>query len=211
MKICSICNKEGSKDSLRFKPYSRKCLSCENKKKCYICNKIKLIDEFPKDSSRGDGLNNKCKICCNEKEKIRTRKRYTTEKDKEKRRIYEKNRKRTPSRRMRELFKDILKKLNKVKESSMWKTLGYTRDEFRLKFPIIPKNHDIDHMIPISWFEDSTPLRISCALPNLQILESSVNNSKRNFYCDKPSDNQFIIECLPFIKNKYLDIVKNLL
>lgn len=209
IKICNICLREGDEDTLRFGPWGKKCLNCKNKKKCSCCKEIKLLEDFTKDSSRSDGLNNKCKICSGKRDKQRIR--YATEEQKHQRRVYEKKRRNTPNRRMRELFRDSLKRLNISKKTSTWRTLGFTKEEFNSKFPIIPTDHDLDHMIPLSWFKQETPIKISCALPNLQILKSSVNNSKKNFYCDKPSDDQYIRECLSFLKDEYVAIVEKLI
>jgi len=44
-------------------------------KRCYKCKKQKGRDEFHKDSSRKSGLGNKCKICSNDPELLRIRRR----------------------------------------------------------------------------------------------------------------------------------------
>ena len=101
-------------------------------------------------------------------------------------------------------FKDCLKRLNQSKVSNVYTILGYTSEEFKFKFPLIPSGYDIDHCIPLSWFKEDTPISISCALSNLQLLEHSINIKKNNLYYDKPIDNEYFINCKKYIKEKYL-------
>lgn len=80
--------------------------------------------------------------------------------------------------------------------------LGYSLKDFTDKFPNIPKNYHIDHKIPISWFIQETPPNIINALDNLQLLQSTINIKKRNFYSDKISK-EFYEKIIGFIKDKY--------
>jgi hypothetical protein len=105
-------------------------------------------------------------------------------------------------------FRDCLKRLNQSKVSSVYIMLGYDKEEFKNKFPIIPIGYDIDHCIPLSWFKEDAPISISCSLSNLQLLEHSLNVKKNNLYYDKPSDNEYVINSLKYIKEKYLHMFK---
>ncbi len=53
--------------------------------------------------------------------------------------------------------------------------------DFENKFPII-EGYDIDHKIPITWFDKDVPINIVNALDNLQIMKSIENVSKSNRY-----------------------------
>lgn len=205
-RICSICKILNPVSG--FSKGLHKCKDCENNKRCYICKEVKDKNEFRNDSYRYDNKSNKCKVCERIKDKIRAKKRTSTIEYKEKRRQYEKNRKRNTNRKVRDFFKDCLKRLKRNKTDTTYKTLGFTKQEFENKFPTIPKGFDLDHCIPLSWFIEDTPIYISCHLSNLQILPSSLNSKKKNYYCDLPSDSQYLSNCLKYIKKEYLENLK---
>ena len=185
LKQCVVCKVEKPKSEYNLN--QQKCKSCENLKlfKCYKCNTVKHYDEFGKDKYRSSGISSRCKKCHQEEKRNKTRKI-------------------TISRKSRMFFRDCLKRLNKNKSSNVYDMLGYTKEDFKNKFPILPSGYDIDHCIPLSWFKEDTPISISCSLHNLQLLSSSENNKKSNLYYDKPSDNQYFKICKPYIKEKYL-------
>ena len=182
---CVVCNVVKSKSE--FNLYQQKCKTCEESKlyKCCKCNTVKHYDDFEKNKSRKSGLSSRCKKCSQVAKKNRPRKMTVT-------------------RRSRMFFKDCLKRLNQSKVSSVYIMLGYNKEEFKNKFPIIPTGYDIDHCIPLSWFKEDTPISISCSLNNLQLLEHSLNVKKNNLYYDKPSDNVYVINSMKYIKEKYL-------
>ena len=82
--------------------------------------------------------------------------------------------------------------------------LGYTFQEFKLKFPIIDKEQSIDHKIPLSWFKNDTSAKIVNHLDNLQQISKSENFSKNNKYCSPISDDFYRIACA-YIKEEYRD------
>lgn len=184
-KTCVVC--KGIKLKLEFNLNQQKCKTCEELKlyKCYKCQIIKNYGDFDKDKFRKSGIASRCKKCTQLVKK-------------------NKPRKITITRRSRMFFKDCLKRLNQSKVSNVYTILGYTSEEFKFKFPLIPSGYDIDHCIPLSWFKEDTPISISCALSNLQLLEHSINIKKNNLYYDKPVDNEYFINCKKYIKEKYL-------
>lgn len=184
-KPCVVCNIVKPKSE--FNLYQQKCKTCEESQlyKCCKCVTVKPYDDFEKNKSRKSGLSSRCKKCSQEAKK-------------------NKPRKITVTRRSRMFFKDCLKRLNQSKVSDVYVTLGYSKEEFKNKFPIIPTGYDIDHCIPLSWFKEDTPISISCSLHNLQLLEHSLNIKKNNLYYDKPSDNEYVINSMKYIKKKYL-------
>lgn len=200
IRTCSICNRAGTDDQLRFLPRRDVCSACIHKKKCCVCKVIKLKTEFSKDSSKSDNTSSYCLEC----NKIRHKNRPYS-----KRKYYK--RQRTPNRKLRDFYSDCIKRLKTTKDPNMWSTLGFSKKEFDYQFKVIPNGMDIDHCIPLSWFRDNTPLSISCALPNLQLLDHKTNSSKKNFYCDKPTDYQYIVNSLAWIEENKLVFVKKLL
>jgi hypothetical protein len=188
-KPCTVCNI--IKPKSEFNLYQQKCKVCEDLRlyKCCKCVTIKHYDDFEKNKSRTSGLSSRCKKCS-----------YSIKKTKP--------RKITITRRSRMFFKDCLKRLNQSKVSDVYNILGYTKEEFMYKFPTIPKGYDIDHCIPLSWFKEDTPISISCALSNLQLLEHSINIKKNNLYYDEPTDNEYFIKSIGYIREKYLHMFK---
>lgn len=181
---CVVC--EVVKPKSEFNKYKQKCISCEDAKlyKCYKCKTIKTSDSFKKDTGRSsDGLSGMCKSCLKEKNRLRN-----TNHD----------------RIARSFFKSCLKRLNEKNSTQMYLTLGFTKEEFKEKFPVINKGYEIDHCIPISWFSKGTPISISCSLHNLQLLTAADNNEKNNKFYHKPNDNEYFTNCIKYIDKKYL-------
>lgn len=184
-KACVVCNEIKIISEYSF--YQQKCKTCESLQlyKCCKCNNIKHHKDFEKSNSRKSGISSKCKKCLQDYRKLKPRKITIT-------------------RRSRMFFKDCIKRLNHSKLSNVYVVLGYTKEDFKTKFPYIPTGYDIDHCIPLSWFKESTPISISCSLHNLQLLEHSINIKKNNFYFDKPSNKEYFINSMNFIKEEYL-------
>ncbi len=183
---CSVCSIVKLKDGFNF--HQQRCIECESKNlyKCCGCKTVKDKTFFPTDSSRRSGISSYCKKCKNKRNKKKI----------------------TSLIRARWWFKGCLRRLIISKELDTFTSLGFSKEQFITKFPIIPKGKDIDHCIPLSWFKEGTPLNISCNLHNLQLLDSSVNYSKGNIFYHYPSDNQYLIDSLKYIKDEYLDLIK---
>jgi len=198
---CNICTI--TKPRSEFNPYQHRCMICESAKlyRCWKCKKIKTEKEFAKESSKKLHISGMCKICKNKRSGQKNENYYI------KRRGVDKKRKNNPSRKLRLFIKDCFKRLSLHKTSNAEVILGFTKDEFKTKFPIIPENYDIDHCIPLSWFKKDTPLNVSCSLSNLQLLPSLENAKKKNYYYHQPSDLQYFKDCIKYIDDKYLDLI----
>jgi hypothetical protein len=115
---CVVC--EIVKPKSEFNKYKQKCISCEDAKlyKCYKCKTIKTGDAFKKDSGRGsDGLSGMCISCLKEKSRLRNA---------------------TPEKRARSFFRSCLKRLHNNDSNKVYEKLGFTKQEFIVKFPISP-------------------------------------------------------------------------
>lgn len=148
-------------------------------KKCRKCFNIKPFNEFNNCKKAKYGKENYCKIC---------KKIYYQEVIKEKK--YYKRYTDTHSSRMRSILQSFLRYNKSKKVGKTEEILGYSREAFRLKFPIIEKGMNIDHSIPVSWFCKDTPLNIIHSLDNLELMKEELNFSKHNFYCT-PVDKKF--------------------
>ncbi len=182
---CSVC--KGVKLKSEFNPFQHRCKDCQSKNlhKCCKCKEVKYKSLFPSDSSKKEGISSYCKICKISKKRV------------------------TPTIRLRWLFKGSLKRLQISKNGKTFEILGFTKSEFLSKFPNIPPGKSLDHCIPLSWFKEDCPVSVSCNLHNLQLLDNSVNFSKKNIFYHNPSDSQYLTESLKYIKKQYLHNFKN--
>lgn len=89
---------------------------------------------------------------------------------------------------------------NKNKKTEI--LLGYSYQEFVEKIGIPKKNEHIDHKIPMSWFEDSTPVDIIWNLHNLQIVDKKYNQTKLNLFHDRIPQ-ECLNEVKKYIKEQY--------
>src|SRR6478736_1299127 len=123
---CSVC--QISKPKSEYNVNQQRCKDCESKtlRKCCRCNSIKEEVDFPKDKSKGSGISSYCKKCKSKRQGKRIR-------------IKKYKKKVTPLVRLRWMFKDSIRRLNRCKTSSTFKTLGFTKEEYISKFPVIPE------------------------------------------------------------------------
>jgi hypothetical protein len=89
---------------------------------------------------------------------------------------------------------------NKNKKTEI--LLGYNYQEFIEKIGIPKKNEHIDHKIPMSWFEDNTPVNIIWNLHNLQIVDKKYNQTKLNLFYDSIPQ-EYLNEVKKYIKKQY--------
>lgn len=78
--------------------------------------------------------------------------------------------------------------LNNIKYNTTENLLGYSPQQLKEHLEnqnINWKTDNVDHKIPITWFNPETPPHIVNDLRNLQPLSENKNKSKRNFYSDK--------------------------
>lgn len=112
--------------------------------------------------------------------------------------------------RWRQLLSDTIQRLNQTKKDSTHKLLNYSA--LQLKEHLDKQGmdwnfHQIDHKIPLSWFEDFTPPHIVNDLRNLQPLDPSINQSKLNKYMDKV-DQEYLEQVKNYIKQEFKEFIK---
>jgi hypothetical protein len=91
--------------------------------------------------------------------------------------------------------------INKLNKS--YDYLGFTKEEFFEKFPVIPNGVEIDHKIPISWFKRETPIYIIFHIENLQLLPKAENRAKSNYRNDIVN-NSYLELAKPFIREEFI-------
>jgi hypothetical protein len=102
----------------------------------------------------------------------------------------------------------LIYRLKVEKNSSTEKMLGYSYNDLIIHLKKVPnKNENIDHIIPVSWFIEGTPVNIINALDNLQILDKAKNLSKSNSYCDEIKYT-FFKKIEPYLKKTNLTKIK---
>lgn len=90
------------------------------------------------------------------------------------------------------LLRNQTSRLREHKDVSTIKLVSCSPEEFwkRNGSPCMEKlkNLDIDHIVPLSWFDLTNPdhVRVACHWTNLQYLGRSGNESKRNRYAGRP-------------------------
>jgi hypothetical protein len=204
-----------------------------NTKKCNKCQEVKPVSDFGKESRAKNGYKPRCKKCTNEYHKkmypnFKTNKLnrqkiyYEENKDQIIERVktyYHKNRKKIVERnklyiRARKIkdpylitlssFRTLVKKLLKNPHYKTFDYLGYTFCDLLKTLGRLPeRTENIDHKVPISWFEDKTELKIIFSLENLQILDALENRKKGARYAHKISKNYYD-QIKHFIKPKHL-------
>ena len=93
----------------------------------------------------------------------------------------------------------------RVKAGATQQILGYTFDDFWqefeldiLAFKLYGVSYEVDHKIPISWFNEQAPISLIWDLRNLQIIEAGLNSKKRNFWAH-PVDDEYYKLVVPFL------------
>jgi len=82
------------------------------------------------------------------------------------------------------------------------KLLGYTFNEFEEKIGKPLNNQHLDHKIPLSWFEDNTPINLLFSLENLHYIDAKENQRKSNYY-KHPITEDYKKQIEGYIKDKY--------
>lgn len=169
----------------------------EGKKRCTKCKKIKDVDEFGKSTRRKDGLRLYCKLCRRtesdpETDKERKRKWYLENRELtiERSRIRHIEKREERNKYLKGYYKDnphiytwrglVYRTLNgKIKDGDTLELLGYTYNELKEHIESLFTDEmtwsnygewHVDHIIPLSKFDETTPIHIVNALSNLQPL-----------------------------------------
>lgn len=78
--------------------------------------------------------------------------------------------------------------------------LGYTVEDFVLAKGNGEIDQQIDHKIPITWFQEDTPVSLIWHLDNLQWLDKTINQSKGNRYADAVTEEYYLLVA-PYLKS----------
>jgi len=107
--------------------------------------------------------------------------------------------------RWRNILKGTLERLGKDKENKTHKLLGYSSNELKEyldKQNMDWNNDEIDHKIPLSWFNDNAPINVINDLRNLQSLNKEQNRKKNNIYADSVNKEYYDL-VIEYIKEEY--------
>lgn len=183
-------------------------------KYCKFCKKEKEFKEFNKHKACTYGISNKCKQCVYE-----YRNKYNKV-NKNKILIYNINFNKTYNKkwaeknvhicRWREILNRCLIYKGKKKNSKTEKMLGYSVNVFKYHIEsmfIGDMNWDnvqIDHKIPLSWFNKDTPVNLINHLDNLQPLISKENTAKLNRF-SHPIIENYYTTIKKYIKSEYIN------
>jgi hypothetical protein len=193
-------------------------------KECSKCKEVKKIEEF---YYKG----NQCKKCQIERQKIYIIKnkekgnkrsleyyyknckelnlhhKFYVEKTKEQRnkywREYSKNRwENDPKYKIQKLLRKHIYYYLKSKSKKTEELLGYSYEKFLEILGEVPKDHHLDHKIPISWFNPNTPISVIWSLENLHYISSLENYSKNNRFSHHITG-EYKNSIKSYIKSKY--------
>ena len=96
-------------------------------------------------------------------------------------------------------LRDLISKITKpTVQGYSLKQLGEHLDEIGYDTSV----NQIDHKIPVSWFEHGTPSHIVNHLHNIHCLTPTENRSKKDHFAH-PVSKSYYHESLPFIKSMY--------
>ena len=197
-------------------------------KRCHNCSRFKNKTEFHKFTSTRDGLTTACKQCNNEraghwkseneervlenaKKYIKKIKESNPEKLKEWSKQGKKNYRSTEKGkwdgRCRTMLRKVLSKMGLVKNNRTSIILGYSPKDLQehLKQYSLYENgnYEIDHKVPISFFNVGTPVNIVNSLSNLWLTSIDYNQNKSNKWADAINE-EYYYQILPYIKEEFI-------
>lgn len=175
-------------------------------KKCSKCKIEKPIDLFGKNQ----GYCKECRKEIDSKKRLENKEYFQQwwENNRHKKRQYHLNdkSKRHHVHKWRDLLSNTLQQLKTTKSNSTQQLLGYSPIQLKEHLDKQEMNWDLDHIdhkIPVSWFEETTPPHIVNDLRNLQPLSAKENRSKLNRF-GSPTDPSYIEDIKKYIKKEYL-------
>jgi hypothetical protein len=197
-------------------------------KRCHNCNTFKNKTEFHKSTSTRDGLTTMCKECsciktnkwkCENEEKVlQNSKEYSKrikesdpEKFKEWRRNGKKNYRNSEKgkwdSKCRTMLRKVLSKMELDKNDKTSILLGYSPKDLQehlKQYDLYENgNYEIDHKVPISFFNVGTPVNIVNSLSNLWLTSVEYNQNKSNKWADAISE-KYYYQILPYIKERFI-------
>jgi hypothetical protein len=215
MKLCCTCKEQKEfrdfyKSTKSVDGYQRQCKACKRKSNKSEHNKqrCKKYRENNPDKSKKSSENWRLK---NPKYGIEY---YHSFEDKQKfydrgaRYIRERYNKDATYRTYKKIHSQVCSFLKgKIKNTNTSQLLQYSMDDFIKKYGSGSLGCDIDHKIPITWFNEDTPISIIWHLDNLQWLDSKQNKTKGNRYADAVVES-YLQMALPYIKEEFIAFLK---
>jgi hypothetical protein len=220
--VCSKCKEDKNLEC--FSKNQKQCKAC--KKEFYIKNKEKIVVKSKKTYANNKSIvlekqkeyykNNKIERKLYQKnyeilnkDKIQKYNEEYYQKNKEKIKksstewIKEKYKNNQEFRIQTKLHLQIVKYLHQHQNiNKIPQILGYEIKDFINKIGSPKKGYDIDHKIPLSWFENFTPINIIWDLRNLHIIKSQENKKKGNRFAH-PITEEYKNSIKQYIKTKY--------
>lgn len=210
MKKCTKCKiekplTEFNKDNQKKDGLSCWCKECINLKtrQWYIQNKEKHL-KYAREYNKTWVQENRKHI----KEYGYEYRKNNREKIRETERIYRGENKHVG--RWRDILKSTLKRFQRNKTATTKTLLGYSATQLKEhldKQGMDWDNDHIDHIIPLSWFKNDTPIHIVNDLRNLQPLSAKENLKKSNTF-GEVDDLSYIHEVRKWLKKKYIETFK---
>lgn len=198
MKNCTNCKDLKELSAYHKSKYSKDgyksvCKICRNKQQQeYRDNNKDKINEYMQNyyKDNTDIIKKKCKLWVDKnRKKVNNTKKEWKEKNKEKWALYVQQQNKTYTHKWRMFLHGTLKRMNKTKNDKTINLLGYSALDFKLHMESLFLdgmswlNHGewhIDHIIPLSKFNQDTPISVVNALTNIQPLWAKDNLSKGN-------------------------------
>lgn len=205
-RVCKICTIE--KENEQYEKGKQTCKECFHLLRCYVCKGV-----FEKKNCRAKNRCNKCDNKLHYDKKKENPTPAFLDKVKRAAEAKKRNRYKAPpiknpqtkiNKKLRSSIKNVFNTWSINKEYKSYDYLDYTSSQFLERFPEIPKGMDIDHKIPLSWFEVDSPINILFHLDNLQLLKESENRSKKNYWAHPVSQSYYDL-VLPHIKPEYVN------
>ncbi len=222
----------------KFTRQEQKVLRTQGKKGCPKCLDIKPLEEFSTSGKTPGGLikYGMCRSCDNNRdrandtynwrqrntqkiyemrklyrernaEKIKIEKKIYYQKNRDKINAYQRKRKSKLKENPEYRFtKRIESHLKGVSNRQVFKVIW---DDVREVYDFYGIPHQIDHMVPKSWFLVRTPKNLINHLDNLQVIDAKYNNFKNNRWSD-PVPSEYLDKIRPYIKKKFEGLLKSL-
>lgn len=181
-------------------------------KKCSKCGEVKCISEYGVLRGKVGGMP-RCKVCSRKRsleylkknyDKIKIQREQNKNYNNKYQREYRRNRYNSDNE-----FKWVVKVMDHVRGAS-------NRQEFKDKWDSVRQDYEkkgityhIDHMIPREWFKTNTNIGLVNHIDNLQVIDAEYNLNKKNFWSD-PVPSDYLDKVRPYIKKKYLGLLKSL-
>ena len=197
-------------------------------KRCHKCKTFKKKIDFHKNKEFRDGLTTTCKECnCikanewkskNEERVLENSKKYAKkikesnpeklkEWVKQSKKNYRSTEKGKWDGRCRTMLRKALSKMGLVKNNRTSIILGYSpkdlQEHLKQYYLYENGNYEIDHKVPISFFNVGTPVNIVNSLSNLWLTSIDYNQNKSNKWADAISE-EYYYQILPYIKEEFV-------